>query len=95
MLRYGFALLLLAPAFLAAPQSAAAASGGFYATPAGAQSTCPTEEVVWLVLSESRYYHKTQPSYGKGSGVYACVSAARAKAYREATEAASDSAKSD
>ncbi|HLY59013.1 MAG TPA: hypothetical protein VKS60_25855 [Stellaceae bacterium] len=94
MLRYGLALTFLVPLVLAAPGPASAASGGFYATADGAQATCPSEEVVWLDLAQSRYYHKTQPSYGKSGGVYACITAARAKAYREAKEAASDTAKS-
>ena len=74
---------------------ASAASAAIYSTAEGAQSACPSEEVVWLNLNQTRYYHKSQASYGGTGGAYACVSAAHAKGYREAKESIQQATKTE
>jgi hypothetical protein len=61
----------------------AQASGHFYASEAGAQSTCPSGEVVWIDITKNMYYHKSSAEFGKSGGAYACVAAARERGYRE------------
>ncbi len=62
----------------------AKADTGLYPTEAGAQSTCPSQEVVWLQLQSSKYFHKSAAVYGSKDGAYACVTKARSAGYREA-----------
>jgi hypothetical protein len=84
MHRSAFALTLLFPVLVAVGQPASAAQGGLYSSTEAAQQSCPQEEVVWLSLSDMKYYHNSQASFGKGTGVYACLSTAHAKSYHEA-----------
>jgi hypothetical protein len=84
---------LSAVAAVATLSAPAYAGGGLYPTEEGAQSTCPSQEVVWLQLQSSKYFHKTSAVYGGKNGAYACVAKARSAGYREAkVEAAPETA---
>ncbi len=84
MARFGMALSLAVGSAILLSHGASAAHPAIYASAEGAQTTCPSEEVVWLDLQFSKYYHKTASEYGQRGGAYACVSAAHAKGFREA-----------
>ena len=64
-----------------------------YPTEAGAQATCPANEVVWLDLNRQVYFHKASAEFGKSGGAFACVSAARDRGYREAKIPVQEAAK--
>jgi hypothetical protein len=82
-------LHLAVPIFAVAalPLAAHAENGAVYPTEAAAQAACGSEEVVWVNLDRSKYYHKLQADYGKLTGVYSCAKSARAHGYREAKDA--------
>ncbi len=83
MTRFAFALI---PLCLALAPHIALAGVSMFATEAEAQQACHGEEVVWVDLDRSRYYHKGQPAFAKGSnGGYACLKGAHAQ-YREGHE---------
>jgi hypothetical protein len=88
-----FALTLVFAVIAAVSQPASAAHTGFFPSADSAQQSCPQEEVVWLVLSSMKYYQKAQASFGKGTGVYACLSTARAKSYHEVKDPVADETK--
>ncbi len=81
----GAAILGVLAASSAVPPMAGASTSLFATEPAAAQA-CQSDEVVWVDLDRGRFYHKNQPSFGKGNnGGYACMKAAHAQ-YREAHE---------
>lgn len=86
MLRHILALSLAVPVCLTLSQPASAAKAALFSSVEGAQTTCPAEEVVWLDLNRQKFFHKDQADFGKTGGAYACVSAAKAKGYREAPQ---------
>jgi hypothetical protein len=84
LLTGALALGLLSATAAMAPTAMAATS--LFATEPAAQQACQADEVVWIDLDRGRFYHKTQPTFGKGSnGGYACMKAAHAQ-YREGHE---------
>jgi hypothetical protein len=82
------ALRFAIPVLAVAALPLAAHADPIYSTEAAAQAACGADEVVWINLDRSKFYHKTQADFGKSSnGVYTCQKGARAHGYREAKDA--------
>lgn len=77
-------LLALLAAFAASP-AFAVVTGPFNSEQAAA-AACGTDEVVWIDLDNTKYYHDGQPRYGMTTnGAYTCRASA-AGAFREADD---------
>jgi hypothetical protein len=72
---------------IAALPVAAHADSRMFSSEEAARAACGADEVVWANLSQSKFYHKTQPEFGQSGGAFVCAKGARAHGYREAKAA--------
>jgi hypothetical protein len=83
-LRVGWRVMFALVVVLAAMSRPAAAEGTVFNTETTASAACGADEVVWVDLDRTRFYHKGQAEYAKGSnGGYGCLNQIATK-YRPA-----------